>query len=196
MFSKILAVTLLVATAHAVHNGHATSYSSFNQPHANLHTSILHHAAPAHYAAPVLAHAAPAHYAAPAYHGAQSYASLNLAAPVVAHSAPLVHAAPVHAAPVLLKAAHQEEYAYPKYEFSYGVQDSLTGDFKSHQESRDGDAVQGQYSLHEADGTVRTVKYTADAHNGFNAVVERSGHAAQPALVQKALVAPIHHHHY
>lgn len=111
-----MAVTLLVATAHAVHNGHATSYSSFNQPHANLHTSILHqqsallHAAPAHYAAPVLAHAAPAHYAAPAYHGAQSYASLNLAAPVVAHSAPLLHAAPVHAAPVLLKAAHQEEY--------------------------------------------------------------------------------------
>lgn len=43
------------------------------------------------------------------------------------------------------------------------------------QESRRGDAVQGSYSLVEPDGHNRVVHYTADAHNGFNAVVERQG---------------------
>ncbi|KAL9692324.1 hypothetical protein quinque_012087 [Culex quinquefasciatus] len=32
-----------------------------------------------------------------------------------------------------------------------------------------------QYSLVEPDGSVRTVDYTADDHNGFNAVVQKSG---------------------
>lgn len=41
--------------------------------------------------------------------------------------------------------------------------------------------VKGQYSLVEPDGTIRTVDYTSDPHNGFNAVVTRSGHAAHPA---------------
>ncbi|XP_032685042.1 cuticle protein 19 [Odontomachus brunneus] len=64
--------------------------------------------------------------------------------------------------------------AYPKYSFNYGVIDGYTGDSKSAWEERDGDTVKGEYSVVEADGTIRTVSYTADDHNGFNAVVTRS----------------------
>lgn len=75
-----------------------------------------------------------------------------------------------------------------KYQFEYGVADHHTGDIHSHKEAREGDLTQGEYSLHEADGTIRTVKYHVDKHSGFNAIVERTGHAqhAQPA---KALIA-------
>jgi hypothetical protein len=62
----------------------------------------------------------------------------------------------------------------PQYTFAYHIRDTLTGDAKSQQESRDGDVVQGSYSLVEPDGTVRTVLYAADPINGFNAVVQRS----------------------
>lgn len=34
--------------------------------------------------------------------------------------------------------------------------------------------VKGQYSVVEADGSIRTVEYTADKHNGFNAVVHKT----------------------
>ncbi|KAK2585691.1 hypothetical protein KPH14_010305 [Odynerus spinipes] len=61
--------------------------------------------------------------------------------------------------------------AYPKYSFNYGVIDGYTGDSKSAWEERDGDSVKGEYSVVEADGTIRTVSYTADDHNGFNAVL-------------------------
>ena len=82
--------------------------------------------------------------------------------------------------------------AHPKYAFNYGVNDPHTGDHKSQSEVRDGDFVKGQYSLVESDGTTRTVDYTADAHNGFNAVVTKSGHAVHPApVVAKVAVAPV-----
>ncbi|XP_075233755.1 uncharacterized protein LOC142331611 [Lycorma delicatula] len=68
-------------------------------------------------------------------------------------------------------------HAHPKYSYKYGVQDHHTGDVKSAHESRDGDVVKGQYSLVEPDGSIRTVEYTADKHNGFNAVVHKSGHS-------------------
>lgn len=71
--------------------------------------------------------------------------------------------------------------AYPKYSYNYGVADALTGDVKSQAEHRDGDLVKGQYSLVEPDGTLRVVDYTADAINGFNAVVSKHGHAVHPA---------------
>ncbi|KAG8233317.1 hypothetical protein J437_LFUL012489 [Ladona fulva] len=71
-------------------------------------------------------------------------------------------------------------YAHPHYNFKYGVHDQHTGDVKDQSESRDGDVVKGSYSLHEADGTIRQVHYTADDHNGFNAVVSRIGKAAHP----------------
>ncbi|XP_057666754.1 uncharacterized protein LOC130900265 [Diorhabda carinulata] len=75
----------------------------------------------------------------------------------------------------LHKPEHIDYYAHPKYSFKYGVNDYHTGDIKSQHESRDGDVVKGQYSLVEPDGSIRTVHYTADNHNGFNAVVEKSG---------------------
>lgn len=92
--------------------------------------------------------------------------------------------------------------AYPKYHYNYGVADSHTGDVKSQHEVRDGDVVKGSYSLVEPDGSVRTVEYTADDHNGFNAVVHKSAptvHHAAPAVVAHAapLVAhsaPLIHH--
>uniref|UniRef100_A0A182MBF4 Uncharacterized protein n=1 Tax=Anopheles culicifacies TaxID=139723 RepID=A0A182MBF4_9DIPT len=81
---------------------------------------------------------------------------------------------------------HLAEYrAHPKYSYNYGVHDSLTGDVKSQVESRDGDVVKGQYSLVEPDGSVRTVDYTADDVNGFNAVVSKSA----PSVHAKTVVA-------
>lgn len=66
--------------------------------------------------------------------------------------------------------------------------DHSTGDVKSQHETRDGDVVKGQYSLVEADGSVRTVDYTADDVNGFNAVVSKS----LPVAHSPAIVAPTH----
>ncbi|CAG9858809.1 unnamed protein product [Phyllotreta striolata] len=64
----------------------------------------------------------------------------------------------------------------PKYEFKYGIEDPHTGDAKNHYEIRDGEVVKGQYSLIEADGSLRTVEYTSDPHHGFRAIVHKSGH--------------------
>ncbi|XP_049806724.1 larval cuticle protein A2B-like [Schistocerca nitens] len=74
----------------------------------------------------------------------------------------------------------------PQYSYAYDIADSLTGDNKGQQETRDGDVVQGSYTLLEADGSRRTVEYTADPVNGFNAVVHR-----EAAVVGgKAVVGP------
>ncbi|KAL7292774.1 hypothetical protein TKK_0013603 [Trichogramma kaykai] len=81
---------------------------------------------------------------------------------------------------------HEDTYAYPKYAYNYGVSDPHTGDVKSAHEERDGDVVKGSYSVNEPDGTIRVVEYTADDHNGFQAVVKKIGHAVHPA--------PVHHH--
>lgn len=62
----------------------------------------------------------------------------------------------------------------PNYEFAYSVNDPTTGDIKNQQESRKGDVVQGSYSLVDADGLLRTVQYSADDINGFNAIVQRT----------------------
>ncbi|XP_060524290.1 cuticle protein-like [Cylas formicarius] len=124
----------------------------------------------AYHAAPVAYQAAPLAYrAAPvAYH----------TAPVAKVAAPLAYAAPV------AKAAVAEDYDHnPQYSYGYDVQDSLTGDSKSQFESRNGDSVQGAYSVVDPDGTKRTVEYTADPVNGFNAVVHKE------PLVAKAVVA-------
>jgi len=69
----------------------------------------------------------------------------------------------------------------PNYHFNYGVKDLHTGDLKSQWEHREGDVVKGSYSLMEPDGSIRTVDYTADGHNGFNAVVSKSSHNVHPA---------------
>ncbi|CAK1604416.1 unnamed protein product [Parnassius mnemosyne] len=78
-------------------------------------------------------------------------------------------------------------YERPSYAFTYGVADHSTGDVKSQHESRDGDVVKGQYSLVEPDGSIRTVDYTADSVNGFNAVVSKIGpsvHSVGPVHVR------------
>jgi len=71
----------------------------------------------------------------------------------------------------------------PSYTFAYQVQDQITGDSKSQEETRQGDVVKGRYSLIEPDGTRRTVDYTADPTNGFNAYVQKSD-------VQQAVFVP------
>lgn len=95
---------------------------------------------------------------------------------------------------------HAEYEAPAKYDFEYAVHDDHTGDIKEQHESRDGDNVHGSYSLIDADGYKRTVEYTADEHNGFNAVVHRepTGHkAVGSAPVHKYVAAaPVAHHHY
>uniref|UniRef100_A0A8W7Q565 Uncharacterized protein n=1 Tax=Anopheles coluzzii TaxID=1518534 RepID=A0A8W7Q565_ANOCL len=120
-----------------------------------------------------------------------------IASPAVSYAAaPALVAAPVAkvayaAAPIakVAYAAQPEEYdANPQYSFSYGISDALTGDSKSQQESRSGDVVQGSYSVVDPDGTKRTVEYTADPHNGFNAVVHREPLAAK-TIVAAAPVA-------
>jgi hypothetical protein len=71
------------------------------------------------------------------------------------------------------------------------VKDDHTGDIKEQAEKRDGDKVEGYYKLVEPDGTIRTVRYTADKHTGFHAIVEKSGHATHPATVLKKVVVPV-----
>ncbi|XP_045446130.1 cuticle protein 8-like [Melitaea cinxia] len=137
----------------------------------------------------VLGHPAPAiatHAVGPAY------AAPALAATAygfgLGHGTILSHGSVLHA-PVAHAVAPVDVYAHPKYQFNYGVTDGHTGDQKSQWEARDGDVVKGQYSLVEPDGTIRTVNYSADDHNGFNAVVSKHGHAAHPAPVAHAPIA-------
>lgn len=152
-----------------------------------------HHSAYNHHAHPVYQHAQPAYvHAAPAYHAQAVHA---VPAVHAVHAAPVVHAAPivkaVHAAPVY---KHVEYDSPAQYDFSYSVHDEHTGDVKSQEESRNGDAVHGSYSLIDADGFKRTVEYTADEHNGFNAVVHREPIAHHVAPVAKVVAAaPVHH---
>ncbi|XP_050342391.1 uncharacterized protein LOC126768406 [Nymphalis io] len=61
---------------------------------------------------------------------------------------------------------HVDYHAHPKYHFEYKVHDKHTGDIKSQHESRNGDVVKGYYSLHQPDGSVRTVHYHGDHHTG------------------------------
>ncbi|XP_034181507.2 cuticular protein 3 [Osmia lignaria lignaria] len=101
----------------------------------------------------------------------------------------VVPAVPVPSAPVVaaVPTARLEELDAPaQYSFAYDVQDAVTGDSKAQYETRNGDVVQGSYSLIEADGTRRIVEYTADPINGFNAVVSR-----EPATAVAAIAAPV-----
>ncbi|XP_044752868.1 cuticle protein 19-like [Coccinella septempunctata] len=189
MFSKISLLCLVAcASAVPIFEPSAQSYSTQTK-HTTIHTgaAILGHLAP------VAAVHVPVH----AVHApASSYSTVSFghssvqAAPALAHSAPVYHYSPVyHTVPVVHSAQlihavsnekqnEEEHYAPAHYQYKYGVEDHHTGDIKSQEESRDGDVVKGSYSLHEADGTIRTVKYSADK-NGFNADVQKSGHAVE-----------------
>jgi hypothetical protein len=119
------------------------------------------------------------------------------AAPVARLAAPFGYAAPLAraavAAPVAVaKTVVADEYdPHPQYSYGYDIQDGLTGDSKNQQETRDGDVVQGSYSLVDPDGTRRTVEYTADPINGFNAVVHREPLVAK-AVVAAPAIAKVH----
>ncbi|XP_050309846.1 adult-specific cuticular protein ACP-20-like [Anthonomus grandis grandis] len=82
-----------------------------------------------------------------------------------------------------------ELYTIPHYKYKYAVHDSHHHDIHEQHEERYGDKVKGEYSLHEPDGTIRVVKYEADHKNGFNAHVERKGHAEHPHIEH-------HYHHH
>lgn len=125
-----------------------------------------------------------ARVAAPAYAKASA---LKLAAPI-SYSRPAAYSAPY------AKGVVAEEYGPAHYQFSYGVSDPQTGDSKSQEEHREGDVVKGSYSLIEADGSKRTVEYTSDPHNGFNAVVHNepvNGAIKAAAPVVAKLAAPV-----
>lgn len=119
-------------------------------------------------------------------------------APLISRAAVPIAAAPLAAGPVIAAKtiaapvlAHQElDDLHPQYQFAYNVQDSLTGDSKTQEETRDGDIVKGSYSLIEPDGSRRTVNYYADPINGFNAVVQKDVPVVTP-VVAKQVVAPV-----
>ncbi|KAH0545807.1 larval cuticle protein A3A-like [Cotesia glomerata] len=184
MAFKLILFTTLVAVARAgfaplAYHAQPAALAYHAQPAAvAYHTqpaTVSYHAQPAAVAyhaqpATVAYHAQPA---AVAYH-AQPAAVAYHAQPAVAY-----HAQPAavayHAQPALVahKTINAEDDPHPQYSFNYDVQDSVTGDSKSQHETRDGDVVHGSYSLLESDGTRRTVDYTADDVNGFNAVVHK-----------------------
>lgn len=64
------------------------------------------------------------------------------------------------------------------YNFNYAVSDLTTGDIKSQQEVRNGDQVQGQYTMMDSDGYQRIVDYRANDETGFDAEVRREPTAA------------------
>ncbi|KAL0819036.1 hypothetical protein ABMA28_008316 [Loxostege sticticalis] len=78
----------------------------------------------------------------------------------------------------------------PQYSYGYDVQDALTGDYKGHQEQRNGDLVTGSYTVVDPDGTRRIVDYAADPVNGFNAVVRREP-LVVPAPARVIAPAPV-----
>ncbi|XP_050060570.1 cuticle protein 7-like [Aphis gossypii] len=84
-----------------------------------------------------------------------------------------------------------EPSAPAQYDFSYAVNDPVTGDQKDQQETRNGDDVTGYYRTVDSDGFLRTVKYKADAVNGFTAEVLRepvNGAVAVPVVAKAAAV--------
>jgi hypothetical protein len=91
------------------------------------------------------------------------------------------------------KVVEHEEPA--NYDFEYSVHDDHTGDIKEQHESAKNGAIEGYYTLIDADGYKRIVHYTADDHHGFNAEVKREqiqGYKApEPVKKIEKYVAPV-----
>lgn len=124
----------------------AVSHSFISAPTAYAAGPALSYAAPAisklaYSAAPAVSYSsisAPAAYAAAP--------ALSYAAPALSYAAPAiakVHAPIAYAAPIA-KTIIAEPEAPANYDFGYAVSDPHTGDSKSQQETRHGDAVQGK----------------------------------------------------
>uniref|UniRef100_A0A0K8UPJ2 Cuticle protein n=1 Tax=Bactrocera latifrons TaxID=174628 RepID=A0A0K8UPJ2_BACLA len=121
-------------------------------------------------------------------HGLDGPGPLHYAAYAGPHGGAAVPVPYVAPAP---KPAAPEPYdPAPKYSFGYDIQDGYTGDLKSQHETRHGDVVKGSYSVVDPDGTKRTVDYTADPHNGFNAVVRKEPIAYKTAPIPPAPIGP------
>ena len=65
------------------------------------------------------------------------------------------------------------------YAFQYGVADSYSGAQFNAQETADGKAVSGSYSVALPDGRIQTVTYTVNGYNGYVADVQYSGYAKE-----------------
>merc|ERR1712083_1061802 len=123
-------------------------------------------------------------------HAVPSLTTLHHVRTVPTHALHAVHAVPaVHAVHAVspavteVRLVEQENDKVPaQYNFGYSISDSVTGDSKSRQESRDGDAVSGSYSVADPDGRIRTVTYTADALHGFQATVTYDGEEGPVAI--------------
>ncbi|XP_046642225.1 uncharacterized protein LOC124327275 isoform X2 [Daphnia pulicaria] len=75
--------------------------------------------------------------------------------------------------PTTVAAVEVAQQSDGDYNFEYSVNNLPTGDVKSHEETRLNGVVTGYYMMLEADGTIRKVNYTADAENGFRAIVSK-----------------------
>ena len=101
--------------------------------------------------------------------------AMGLPAGPPAYGAPAPYHAPApHHAP-----AHYDESPKP-YAFQYGVADSYSGAQFNAQETADGKAVSGSYSVALPDGRIQTVTYTADHYNGYVADVKYEGVPVYP----------------
>ncbi|XP_044003496.1 cuticle protein 21-like [Aphidius gifuensis] len=179
MVFKLISLFALVAVASASYNPFVPITYTSGAPFVNAaYTSYRPLATGVAYTSGVsLANINYASYAPATYTASAPLAAYASYAPVsYTPSAPVHYVAPVvkYVAPTVVVANATEEPfdSHPKYSFNYNVEDSKTGDYKSQEETRDGDMVKGSYSFIESDGTKRTVDYTANDADGFNAVVK------------------------
>jgi len=91
--------------------------------------------------------------------------------------------APYKPAPAYKEPAYDES---PKpYAYEYAVKDDYSGANFAAQETADGKAVSGSYTVALPDGRIQTVTYTADHYNGYVADVSYSGEAVYPKYEPK-----------
>ena len=84
---------------------------------------------------------------------------------------------PAYGAPVYAQPSYDEPASYT---YSYGVNDGYSGANFNADESRDGYATKGSYSVALPDGRVQTVTYNVDGYNGYVADVSYTGEAQYP----------------
>ena len=105
----------------------------------------------------------------------------------------VVHA--VHTEPAVVRTVpvvDQVVGGHAHYSYGYSVNDARSGDLKAREETRDGDVVQGSYTVADPDGRIRHVEYTADRDHGFNARVTYDGEPGPVSLgVNESPVAAV-----
>ncbi|CAG9784959.1 unnamed protein product [Diatraea saccharalis] len=210
MYSKVLIATVLIAACHAGiivddPHSHAVSTQSIIRNNEPSHQVTAHHFTPVVQHTPTLVQPTLVQQSIPLVHAPVHHVTplVHHVSPVVQHLSPVVQhvgspvASPLvqHVSPVVSVDREQRAENYPpaKYEFSYTVEDPVTGDHKSQHESREGDVVKGEYSLLQPDGSIRRVEYTADDQSGFNAVVHNSAstvHATAAPELHAASAVP------